>query len=182
MKLSSVLLALTVSALSACASKPQTTASTETETRTTLATSESADAMATGQSDEMSNAGGTALPHEDPNNPLCQQRSVYFDFDSDAIKEQYQSVIGSHARYLGQSPDQKITLQGHTDERGSREYNLALGQRRAEAVKRAMSVMGVKDSQISTVSYGEERPEATGQSETAWSQNRRVEIQYAGEE
>ena len=86
----------------------------------------------------------------------------------------------AHAAYLSKNPDQKVTIEGNADEQGSREYNLALGQKRAHAVKTAMTVLGVKEAQIETVSWGEERPVATGHNEEAWSQNRRADIKYSG--
>ncbi|MGP1516904.1 MAG: peptidoglycan-associated lipoprotein Pal [Ottowia sp.] len=103
---------------------------------------------------------------------------VYFDFDSFVVKPEYQSVIDGHARYLQAHRGRQVTLEGHTDERGGREYNLALGQKRAEAVRRALGVNGVSDAQAEPVSFGEEKPAVAGTGESAWSQNRRVEIKY----
>jgi peptidoglycan-associated lipoprotein len=114
-------------------------------------------------------------------NPTLAKRSVYFDYDSNAVKDEYQSVVQNHSRYLAPKRDMRIRIEGNTDERGSREYNLALGQRRAEAVKKVMTVLGVQDGRIETVSYGEEKPQSPGHDEQAWAQNRRADIKYPGE-
>ncbi len=120
-------------------------------------------------------------PLIDPNSPLSK-RSVYFDFDSNAVKDEYRGLIQAHSRYLaGDKRDARIRIEGNCDERGSREYNLALGQRRAESVKKMMTVLGVGDGRIETVSYGEEKPVATGHDESSWAQNRRADIKYSGE-
>ena len=110
--------------------------------------------------------------------PANVARIVYFDYDSYVIKPEFQSIIESHARFLKSNPSRHIVIEGHTDERGGREYNLALGQRRSEAVRRALGLLGVGDSQVEAVSFGEEKPAAPGGEETAWSQNRRAEIAY----
>jgi peptidoglycan-associated lipoprotein len=122
--------------------------------------------------------GGNELT--DPNSPLSK-RSVYFDFDSNAVKDEYQGLVQAHSRYLGDKRDTRIRIEGNTDERGSREYNLALGQRRAEAVKKVMTVLGVQDGRVETISYGEEKPKSNGHDEQAWAQNRRADIKYPGE-
>jgi peptidoglycan-associated lipoprotein len=116
----------------------------------------------------------------DPNSPLSK-RSVYFDFDSNEVKDQYRGLLQAHARYIGEHRDARVRIEGNTDERGSREYNLALGQRRAEAVKRIMAVMGADGARIETISYGEEKPKNPGHDEAAWQENRRADIKYAGE-
>ncbi|MBK1644439.1 peptidoglycan-associated lipoprotein [Thiocapsa imhoffii] len=118
-----------------------------------------------------------AGPWEDPSNPLYQ-RTIYFDYDKAEVRPEYLPLLRTHARYLGTHASQRVTLEGHTDERGSREYNLALGDQRAEAVRRLMIADGVQPNQLSTLSYGEERPANTGRTEQAWRQNRRVVIQY----
>lgn len=105
-------------------------------------------------------------------------RIVYFDYDSYVIKPESQALIDAHARYLKADPKRKAAIEGHTDERGGREYNLALGQRRAEAVRRAMGLLGVADGQIEAVSFGKEKPAVQGSGEAAWSKNRRAEISY----
>ena len=101
---------------------------------------------------------------------------VYFDFDSSEISPQYVKVVSAHAAYLVKFPTARVRLEGHTDERGSREYNIGLGERRAQTVRRALMVQGVAEAQITTVSYGEERPAVEGSDEAAFAQNRRVEM------
>jgi peptidoglycan-associated lipoprotein len=110
--------------------------------------------------------------------PSGVPRLVYFDYDSYVIKPEFQGLIESHARFLKSNTGRRIVIEGHTDERGGREYNLALGQRRSEAVRRALNLLGVGDSQMEAVSFGEEKPAAAGGDETAWAQNRRAEIAY----
>jgi len=110
--------------------------------------------------------------------PIGSPRLVYFEYDSAAIRPEFQPVIVSHADYLAHHAGQKITIAGHTDERGGREYNLALGQERAEAVKKALHLLGVRDTQIETVSFGEEKPVSEAHTEDAWSKNRRAELMY----
>jgi peptidoglycan-associated lipoprotein len=125
----------------------------------------------------------TTSPQGDPLKAgQLAQRSVYFDYDSNSVKDEYRGLVQAHSRYLtGEKRDARIRIEGNCDERGSREYNLALGQRRAESVKKVMTVLGVSDGRIETVSYGEEKPVAGGHDEQAWSQNRRADIRYAGE-
>src|SRR5262249_27785402 len=121
-------------------------------------------------------------PLTDPNNPLSK-RSVFFDFDSNAVKDEYRGLITAHSRYMtADTKDSQIRIQGSGDGGGSGEYNLARGQRRAEAVKKVMTVLGVQDGRIETISYGEEKPKAMGHDESSWAQNRRADIKYAGEE
>ena len=107
---------------------------------------------------------------------LIAVKTVYFDFDKSSIKPEARAILDKHVEYLLANSDAVVTLEGHCDERGTREYNLALGERRAKAAYRYMTVKGVKASQLDTVSYGEERPIAFGQSESAYSKNRRVEL------
>lgn len=113
-----------------------------------------------------------------PADPMLEQRSVFFDYDSFTIREEFRPVVEAHARNLIANPNQKIVLQGNTDERGSREYNLALGQKRAEAVRRALSILGVSEGQLEAVSFGEERPRALSQNESAYAENRRTDLVY----
>ncbi|MBS0364705.1 MAG: peptidoglycan-associated lipoprotein Pal [Proteobacteria bacterium] len=113
-----------------------------------------------------------------PQAGLLATRIVYFEFDSTEIKGAGTEVVGAHARYLAANPTARVRLEGNTDERGSREYNIGLGERRAQAVRHALLLQGAADGQISTVSYGEERPAAPGHDEEAWAKNRRVEIVY----
>jgi len=110
--------------------------------------------------------------------PANVARIIYFDYDSYVIKPEFQNLIEAHARFLKANNGRKVAIEGHTDERGGREYNLALGQRRAEAVRRALGLLGVTDSQVEAVSFGKEKPVAPGSDEASWSQNRRAEIAY----
>ncbi|HZF15299.1 MAG TPA: peptidoglycan-associated lipoprotein Pal [Steroidobacteraceae bacterium] len=109
---------------------------------------------------------------------LLAQTVIYFDFDRSDIRPEYAEVIAAHARKLAAAPNLKVRLEGHTDERGSREYNIGLGERRAQSVRRAMLLQSAGDGQLNTVSYGEERPAVDGHDEGAWAKNRRVEIVY----
>jgi peptidoglycan-associated lipoprotein len=114
---------------------------------------------------------------DDPQSALSV-RVLYFEYNSYEIRSEYRSTIEAHSAYLSQNPGTTITLEGHADERGSREYNLALGESRAQAVKQQMLLLGASSSQIRLVSYGEERPAVDGHDEYSWQQNRRVEILY----
>ena len=109
---------------------------------------------------------------------LTSPKVIYFDYDSIAIKPEFQAVVETHARLLRADKTRRVALEGHTDERGGREYNLALGQKRAEAVRSAMSLLGVPDSQVEAVSFGMEKPAAQGSDEASLAKNRRVEINY----
>lgn len=115
----------------------------------------------------------------DPNSPLSQ-RVMYFDLDSSQIKDEDREIITVHAEFLAAHPEITVVLEGHADERGSREYNVALGEKRAKAVKQLMTLQGVTENQIQVISFGEERPVALGHEEDAWRLNRRVEILYTG--
>lgn len=121
------------------------------------------------------NVGGDPL--NDPNSPLAR-RSIYFDLDSYSVNPEYQSVVNEHAKYLMANQGRRVLVQGNTDERGTSEYNLALGQKRAEAVRRALTLQGVSESQIEAVSLGKEKPKAQGHDEAAWAENRRADIVY----
>ena len=116
----------------------------------------------------------------DPNS-ILSKRSIFYDLDKYDVRDEFKTLVEAHARYLRDNPRAKILIQGNTDERGSREYNLALGQRRSEGVKRMMMLLGVKEDQIEAVSLGEEKPRAQGSSEEAWTQNRRSDILHSGE-
>ena len=117
---------------------------------------------------------------KEPGSPLAK-RSIYYEYNRYEIKEEYVPVIDAHAKFLMDHADLKIAVQGNCDDRGSREYNLALGQRRADSVKRAMVLSGVGDKQIETVSFGAEKPVALGQDEESWAKNRRADIVYPNE-
>jgi peptidoglycan-associated lipoprotein len=106
------------------------------------------------------------------------QRIVYFDFDSFVIKDEFKGLLDSHAKVLTRSTGKRMVIEGHTDERGGREYNLALGQKRADAVRKALSLLGVSEPQMESVSFGKEKPAASGEDEVAYAKNRRVEISY----
>lgn len=121
------------------------------------------------------NASGDPL--NDPQGVLAK-RSVYFDYDSYIVKPDYQQVVENHAKYLQSHRDRKIIIQGNTDDRGGAEYNLALGQKRAEAVRKSLSLLGVPESQMEAVSLGKEKPKALGHDEAAWAENRRADIVY----
>jgi peptidoglycan-associated lipoprotein len=123
---------------------------------------------------------GAADPRKDPASPLSK-RSIYFDYDSNVVKDDYRPVIEAHAAYLLAHKDARVILQGNTDDRGSREYNLALGQRRAEAVRKSLSVLGVGEPQMEAVSFGEEKPRVVGETEQAYAENRRADIVYSDE-
>jgi peptidoglycan-associated lipoprotein len=120
---------------------------------------------------------GSADPLNDPKGVLAN-RSVYFDYDSFVVRDDGKAVVENHAGYLNKNKSRTILIQGNTDERGGTEYNLALGQKRAEAVRRSMASLGVAESQMEAVSLGEEKPKATGSNEEAWAENRRADIVY----
>jgi peptidoglycan-associated lipoprotein len=113
-----------------------------------------------------------------PQAGLLAKRVIYFDFDSSEIKGEGTDIVGAHAKYLASHPNARVRLEGHTDDRGSREYNIGLGERRAQSVRRALLLQGATEAQLSTVSYGAERPAVAGHDETAWAKNRRVEVVY----
>lgn len=118
-----------------------------------------------------------ALEEEDS---LLNKRTIYFEFDSDSVQDEYEEVLAAHAAFMAEHDEADIVLEGHTDARGSREYNLGLGRRRAEAVREFLELEGAPADRIEVVSFGEERPAAHGSDEDAWQQNRRVEILYSG--
>ena len=153
-----------ISILSACASQStQPTSSNDTTSRTETVTDPN------------------LQPNlRDPSN-ILSKRSVYYDYDSSIIKNEYRPLVQAHALYLRDNAGAKVLLQGNTDERGSREYNLALGQKRSDSVKTAMMLAGVKDNQIESVSLGEEKPRAAGHDKLSWAENRRTDILYQGE-
>jgi peptidoglycan-associated lipoprotein len=121
--------------------------------------------------------GARMHPLDDPSSALSK-RSVFYDFDKSDISAEYRGLVEAHARYLRDNANARVTVEGNCDERGSREYNVALGQRRAEGVKKAMQLLGARDQQLEAVSFGEEKPKSAGHDEAAWSQNRRSDITY----
>jgi peptidoglycan-associated lipoprotein len=167
-----VLLLVVACALAACASKPSKPAGSG-ETGMAGAGAEGA-----GAANANAGAGGSDDEAAGPQAGLLAKRTVYFDFDSSEIKGEGTDIVAAHAKYLATNPGTRVRLEGHTDERGSREYNIGLGERRAQSVRRALLLQGAADAQISTVSYGEERPAVAGHDEAAWAKNRRVEIVY----
>lgn len=116
-------------------------------------------------------------PWNDPQSPLYE-RSVYFGFDEYTIQTKYQKMLSAHASYLKANTKQKVIIQGNTDDRGTTEYNLALGERRSDAVRKSLNLMGVSDDQMEAVSFGKEKPKAEGDNEAAWAENRRADIVY----
>ena len=175
-----------VAVLAGCSSTPPQTAAPVEERVPTAGTAGSTGGATTtgttntGVSGTANAAARGGNPLKDPSSPLSK-RSVYFDYDEFVIKDQYRSIVESHARYLQANRNAKVTIQGNTDERGTREYNIALGQKRAEALKKVMLLLGATDAQIETVSFGKEKPRSEGHDETSWTENRRADIVYAGE-
>lgn len=121
---------------------------------------------------------GVQVPGMDSQQPAALSRVVYFDYDSFEVRSEFTGALEANARYLKANPNRKVALEGHTDERGGREYNLALGQKRAEAVRRSLALLGVAESQMEPVSFGEEKPAALGVDEASFAKNRRVELTY----
>ena len=124
--------------------------------------------------------GAGRTPLNDPAN-ILSRRSVYYDLDSFVVKDEFKPIIEAHGKYLRDNRNARVIVQGNTDERGGREYNLALGHKRAESVKRMLSILGVQEAQIETVSFGKEKPRNPGSDEGAWAENRRSDIVYQGE-
>jgi len=116
----------------------------------------------------------------DPNN-ILSKRSIYFDYDKDTVKAQYKDLLEAHAKYVASHPKAKMTLTGNTDDRGSREYNVSLGQKRSVSVKKSMNVLGAQDTQIETVSFGEERADTNCKDDACYGKDRRVDISYEKE-
>jgi peptidoglycan-associated lipoprotein len=131
-----------------------------------------------GASGSGSASAGQVMDPFNPQSPLAQQRSVYFDFDSYVVPDQYRSLVEMHAHYLAAHNQQKVRIEGNADERGSAEYNLALGQRRSDAVAKMMTLLGVNSNQIEAISFGKEKPKALGHTEADYAENRRADIVY----
>jgi peptidoglycan-associated lipoprotein len=172
-RLMTVLLLAATLAMGACGSKPPKPSSAPPMETNPGASSEGANSATAAGRDlgSQEEVGG-------PQGGLLATRIVYFDFDSAVIKGAGVEVVGAHAKYLAANPQARVRLEGNTDERGSREYNIGLGDRRAQSVRHALLLQGVSDGQLTTVSYGEERPADPGHDESAWAKNRRVEIVY----
>ncbi|MBI5861434.1 MAG: peptidoglycan-associated lipoprotein Pal [Rhodocyclales bacterium] len=170
-----VLLSLTL-LLAACGSQPpapeQNPAGVESRTPAAAAP---VTADTVGKFDPLS-----AAALKDPRSPLSR-RSIYFDYDSFIVKDEYQTLLATHGKFLAANPAMKMLIQGNADERGSREYNLALGQKRAEAVKKALLLLGGREDQLEAVSLGKEKPACTESTEECWGKNRRADMLYSGE-
>jgi len=167
-----VLLLVVACALTACASKPpKPTGSGEAGTANT-------GAEGAGAGNANANGSGSDDEIAGPQAGMLAKRTVYFDFDSSEIKGEGTDIVAAHAKYLASHSSARVRLEGNTDDRGSREYNIGLGERRAQAVRRALLLQGATEAQLQTVSYGAERPAAVGNDESAWAKNRRVEIVY----
>lgn len=172
--------------LSACSTAEKTAEVDDRSTVSTNTTTPPVDTGATATPLDQDTINSNALANDgaDPRKvpgSLLGERSVYFDFDSNTVKDSYRPMLEAHAGYLSGKRDAKIILQGNADDRGSREYNLALGQKRAEAVKRSLAVLGVEEGQLEAVSFGEERPRMEGDTEEAWAANRRADFVYGDE-
>lgn len=177
-------------ALTGCSSTPETVAPVETRTGTGTGTTTVAPDAGTSTSGvggtpgasgtTMPGTSATGNPLKDPRSPLSR-REIFYDYDSFTVKDEYKPLLEAHAAYLKQNRNARIKVEGNTDERGSREYNLALGQKRSESVKRVLTLLGVADAQIETVSFGEEKPRNPASTEAAYSENRRCDLAYAGE-
>jgi peptidoglycan-associated lipoprotein len=175
-----LIIAMFASVLAACGTTPTTEAPVENRTVGTTPGTGAATA-GTGTGTVSGTAGGSqANKLRDPNN-ILSKRSVYFEYDSYVVSDNYKEMIEAHAHYLQGDKGNRVTIQGNTDERGSREYNIALGQRRADAVKKMMLLMGATEVQIETISFGAEKPHNAGHDEGSWTENRRVDIVYRGE-
>ncbi len=169
--------ALLIGLLSACASTPpsSTQPGSLSSVKVTATNNNTAATPANVQQ------SGLASYKDSANSLLPQKRSVFFEFDQYLIGDEYRPMIEAHAKHLAANRSQKIKIEGNADERGSSEYNLALGQKRAHAVMEAMRVLGVQENQIEAISWGRERPKAMGHDESAWAQNRRADIKYGNE-
>jgi peptidoglycan-associated lipoprotein len=170
LRLAALALAL---AVAGCSSVPLDNVPVESKTPTAPAGPGGTQAPATGVAPVVT--GSDTTQNQGPQNVA---RVIYFDFDSYVIKPEYQNIVDGHARYLRANPSRHIFIEGHTDERGGREYNLALGQRRSEAVRNALRLLGVQDNQVEAVSFGKEKPADPSTGEGAWAKNRRAEIAY----
>ena len=152
--------------LVACSTTPSSTSSDST-----------AGARAGSAQSQVVDANGLPLVLTNPASVLSE-RSVYFDLDRYEVREEYRALLGEHAKFLKENPQFLMLIQGNTDERGSSEYNLSLGQKRANAVRRVLTLLGVDDAQLESVSLGKEKPRALGHNEAAWAENRRADLLY----
>lgn len=180
-KILSLLLLVSVMAVGACAHKPPKDTGPTASSQAPAAGAQANGAGASGAGAGAATNSGAAGGGEDvagPQDGMLAQRIVYFAYDSSEIAGEGVALVSAHAHYLVAHPTLHVRLEGNTDERGSREYNIGLGERRAQAVRRALLLQGVAESQLSTVSYGAERPAVDGHDEAAWAKNRRVVINY----
>ena len=166
--------------LAGCQQNPPADKGVAVEERNVTAGSTGASTSGTTGANVAAANTGQGNPLRDPRN-ILSKRSVYFDFDSYSVKDDYRPLINAHGKYLQGNRTARMTIQGNCDERGSREYNIALGQRRADSVKRMMLLDGATDQQIETVSFGKEKPRNAGHDEGSWAENRRDDFVYAGE-
>lgn len=172
---------LAVLLVAACSTTPKQEAPVEERNQSATTPGAATSGAGAGSVAGTANQNGRQLnPLKDPSS-ILSKRSVYFDFDAYAIKDDYKSLLEAHARYLQANRGAHMTVEGNTDERGSREYNIALGQRRADAAKRMMMLFGATDAQIDTVSFGKEKPKNSGHDESAWAENRRDDLAYRGD-
>lgn len=172
-----LVIATVVLLLAGCKSTPTTPSGAPVEDRTGTPPTE-APPIQTIRPDEPTGSPLAVL--KDPRN-ILSKRSIYFDFDRYDIKDEFKPLVEAHAKFLQANPSIKMLIQGNADERGSREYNLALGQKRADAVRQALTLLGAKESQIESVSLGEEKPKNEGHDDAAWAENRRGDMLYSGE-
>jgi len=191
MKLNKTYLALAMTAIliTGCSSTEEEGLTDSSQTGTDASTSGYSDGSMSGSQFGSGNGYSSGSGYEsgsganlgpefsDPNNPLSKQ-TIYFELDSSQVRQEFVPVVAAHARYLASHPNQRVILAGHADERGSSEYNIALGEQRAKSVERMMRTQGVTAGQLEIVSYGEEKPSVSGHDESAWQMNRRVEIGY----
>lgn len=176
------LLTLLTALLGACSSTPVAapeSTQTPVSAPATPAVGQPSPATAATRPTPSSTVTTVTLPaHLDPKSDILTGRSVYFDFDMALVKPEFGVLVERHGRYLTSNPKVSIRIEGHTDERRSAEYNLALGQKRAEAVRQALRIHGVKEMQMEAISWGSEKPRMVGHDEAAWAQNRRADLQY----
>ncbi|MBT0570781.1 peptidoglycan-associated lipoprotein Pal [Curvibacter sp. CHRR-16] len=163
-----------------CSSTPTTTSNTAA-TGSTAANSSTSSSASTGSAAKPAETAVSTVvvpAYLDPNNALSKDRSVFFDYNDFGVKPEFNNLVSLHGKFLAQNPKVAIRVEGNADERGSVEYNLALGQKRAQAVVNALKVYGAQDNQMEAVSWGEEKPRATGHTEADFAQNRRADVVY----
>jgi peptidoglycan-associated lipoprotein len=172
-----VVLALTAS-LAACGSSVKLDDVPVEDRSTSSMSGQPQGSQGSTSTDPRGGVSGVDLSANDAAQPAGMARVIYFDYDSFDVRPEFSATLEAHARYLGANRGRRVALEGHTDERGGREYNLALGQKRAEAIRRSLSLLGVTEAQMEAVSFGEEKPAAVGMDEASFARNRRVEFTY----